>query len=126
MEQTKVKCKNRQTIFGNNNKQYVRLSNDRFKNNEEVSKYSCKSNFSLGMHCSINSSILTLSLLLKLLSFCGFRALFLLLLQIKFPQWFVSFKRQKMCVGGDEMCACVCLRTVLFVTACMFGTFVHT
>lgn len=32
------------------------------------------------------------------LSFCGFGALFLLLLQIKFPQWFASFERQKMCI----------------------------
>lgn len=60
------------------------------------------------MQCFIDSIILTISLVLKLLSFCGFRALFLLLLQIKFPQWFVSFERQKMCVGY-KICARACL-----------------
>lgn len=82
----------------------VKLSIDCFKNNEKVSKYSCKSDFSQGMQCSINFIlILTLSIILKLLSFCGLRALFLLLFQIKFPQWFVSFERQNMCVGY-KMC----------------------
>lgn len=72
------------------------------------------------MQCSINSIILTISLLLKLLSFCGFRALFLLLLQIKFPQWFVSFERQKMCVGY-KMCAWACL--LVCVCTCMYSMY---
>lgn len=46
----------------------------------------------LCMQC-FSSIILTISFLLKLLSLCGFRALSLLLLQIKFPQWFVSFEK---------------------------------
>lgn len=48
------------------------------------------------------------------LSFYGLRALSLLLLQIKFPQWFVSFERQKICIG--KVCVSVdvifiCLHT---------------
>lgn len=76
------------------------------------------------MQCFIDSIILTISLVLKLLSFCGFRALFLLLLQIKFPQWFVSFERQKMCVGY-KICARACLlicvseQTYFCVSPCM-------
>lgn len=70
------------------------------------------------MQCSINSTILTISLLLKLLSFCGFRALFLLLSQIKFPQWFVSFERQK-------MCAWVCLLVWVCVRVCMNSICLH-
>lgn len=83
--------------------------------------YSCKSDFfSRGMQCSISSIIPTISLLLKLLSFCGFRALFLLLLQIKFPQWFISFERQKMCMRLNVRmsiftctCVCVCARALV-------------
>lgn len=91
------------------------------------------------MQCSVNSIILTISLVLKLLSFCGFRALFLLLLQIKFPQWFVSFERQKMCVSY-KMCAwacllvcmragillCVCVRARMHICIMYSCTFLHT
>lgn len=88
------------------------------------------------MQCSINSIILTISLVLKLLSFCGFRALFLLLLQIKFPQWFVSFERQKKVCRLQNVymrvftctyvqayfCICACMH-VCIIYAC---TYVHT
>lgn len=76
--------------------------------------------FFQGMQCSINSIlILTLSIVLKLLSFCGLRALFLLLLQIKFPQWFVSFERQNMCVGY-KMCMGMFTQISVFMYACRY------
>lgn len=70
----------------------------------------------LCMQC-FSSIILTISFLLKLLSLCGFRALSLLLLQIKFPQWFVSFEKAENAYRLNVrasvspsacVCACVC------------------